>query len=170
VKKIVINIAVFAMVVGVIIILLLSFGSDEGSKYVYTHNMEHKIIKIKPKEYQCSECNMDIKDLDYIAELITQDGDTYFFDDIGCVVLWLKNHSPKIAKLMTKTLDTHVWVPAQNAWYSRTAHSPMGYGFAPYSEKKEGFVTYEKMKLLMLQGKNLHDPFVKKQLLPPKVR
>jgi len=164
-KKIVINIAVFAMVIAVIVILLLSFGSDEGAKYVYKNNTEHKIIEIKPKEYQCSECNMDIEDLDYIAELVTQNGNTYFFDDIGCVVLWLKNHSPKIAKLMTKTLDTHEWIPVEKAWYSRTAHSPMGYGFAPYLKKKEGFVSYEEMKLLMLQGKNLHDPFVKKQLL-----
>jgi len=165
VKKIIINIAVFAMVVAVIVILLLSFGSDKGAKYVYKNNTEHKIIEIKPKEYQCSECNMDIKDLDYIAELVTQNGNTYFFDDIGCVVLWLKNHSPKIAKLMTKTLDTHTWIPVEKAWYSRTAHSPMGYGFAPCLKKREGFVSYEEMKLLMLQGKNLHDPFVKKQLL-----
>ncbi len=164
-KKILVNIFVFAMVIGVIVILLLSFGSDEGAKYVYKNNMDHRIIEIKPKEYQCSECNMDIEDLDYMVELITENGNTYFFDDIGCVVLWLKNHSPKINKVMVRTLDTHQWIEAEKAWYSRTAHTPMGYGFAPYAEKKEGFVSYDEMKLLMLQGKNLHDPFVKKQLL-----
>jgi len=164
-KKIVINVAVFAMVIGVILILLVSFGSDEGAKYVYKHNTAHQVIKIKPKEYQCSECNMDIEDLDYMIELIAQNGNTYFFDDIGCVVLWLENHSPAINKLMVKTLDTHEWVPASKAWYSRTAYSPMGYGFAPYARKKEGFVPYEEMKILMLQGKNLHDPFIKKKLL-----
>jgi hypothetical protein len=66
---------------------------------------------------------------------------------------------------MVKTLDTHQWIEAKKAWYSRTAASPMGYGFAPYAQKKEGFVPYEEMRLLMLQGKNLHDPFVKKKLL-----
>ncbi len=164
-KKILINITVFAMVIAVIIILLLSFGSDEGSKYVYKNNTEHKIIEIKPKEYQCSECNMDIEDLDYTVELIEENGNTYFFDDIGCVVLWLKNHKPRVAKLVTRTLDTHKWVDAQKAWYSRTAPSPMGYGFAAFEKKKEGFIPYEEMRILMLQGKNLHDPFVKKKLL-----
>jgi len=165
VKKILINIVVFAMVIGVIVILLLSFGSDQGAKYVYKNNTEHKIIKIKPKEYQCSECNMDIENLDYIVELIAQNGNTYFFDDIGCVVLWLEKHSPKIHKLMVKTLDTHQWIEAEKAWYSRTSPSPMGYGFAPFLKKEKGFVSFKEMKLLMLQGKNLHDPFVKKKLL-----
>jgi len=165
VKKVLINILVFAMVIGVIVILLLSFGSDQGSKYVYKNNTEYKLITIKPKEYQCSECNMDIEDLDYLVELIAENGNTYFFDDVGCVVLWLKNHSPKIHTLMVKTLDTHQWLKATDAWYSRTARSPMGYGFAPYAEKKEGFIPFKEMRLLMLQGKNLHDPFVKKRLL-----
>jgi hypothetical protein len=169
-KKIVLNVTIFAMVIGVILILLVSFGSDEGSKYVYKNNREHKIIEIKPGEYQCSECNMDIGDLDNMAELIAENGNTYFFDDIGCVVLWLKTHSPKIARLMTKTLDTHQWIAVEKAWYSRTARTPMGYGFAPYAVKQKGFVSYDEMKMLMLQGKNLHDPFVKKQLLSREVR
>jgi hypothetical protein len=164
-KKTLINIAVFAGVIAVIIVLLLSFGTDEGAKFVYKGNSEHKIIEIKPKEYQCSECNMDVENLNYMAEIVTEGGNTYFFDDIGCVVLWLKNHAPKIARMVTKTRDTHRWVDAKKAWYSRTDTTPMGYGFAAYEEKKEGQIPYEEMRTLMLQGKNLHDPFVKKQLL-----
>jgi len=164
-KKIVINILTFVVVIAILVILLLSFGNDKESKYVYKGNTVHKIIKIKPKEYQCSECNMNIEDLDYAVELIAVNGNTYFFDDVGCVVLWLKNHSPKINKLMVKTLDTHHWIEIKKAWYTRIAHDPMGYGFAALEKKKEGLVPYEEMKLLMLQGKHLHDPFIKKKLL-----
>ncbi len=164
-KKVLVNIAVFAMVIGVIITLLLSFGTDEGARYVYKNNQKHQIIEIKPKEYRCSECNMDVEYLDYMAEIMTQEGNTYFFDDIGCVVEWLKNHHPNIVKLVTKTKDTHRWIDAKNAWYSRTDTTPMGYGFAAYEKHKEGLISYEKMRTLMLQGQNLHDPFVKKQLL-----
>jgi len=110
VKKILINIGVFAIVIAVMITLLLSLGSDQGAKYVYKNNTAHKIIKIKPKEYQCSECNMNIDNLDYMIELIMD----------RC---------------------------AQSLVYEK------------------GFVSYDEMKLLMLQGKNLHDPFVKKKLL-----
>ncbi len=164
-KKILINILTFGIVIAVIVILLVSFGSSDGSKYVYKGNMTYQAIDIKAKEYQCSECSMDIEALDYAVQLISEDGNTYFFDDIGCVVLWLETHSPDIHSLLTQTLDTHLWIDATKAWYSRIAPSPMGYGFAAVENKKEGLIDYEEMKLLMLQGKNLHDPFVKKKLL-----
>jgi len=165
VKKILINVLTFAIVIAVIVILLVSFGSSDGNRYVYKGNMEYKPVSIKAKEYQCSECSMDIEELNYLAQLIAKNGNTYFFDDIGCLVLWLKNHSPDIQTMITQTLDTHKWIDVKKAWYSRIAPSPMGYGFAAVENKKEGLIDYEEMKLLMLQGKNLHDPFVKKKLL-----
>ena len=164
-KKILINILTFAIVIAVIVILLVSFGSSDGNRYVHKGNMEYQAVDIKVKEYQCSECSMDVEVLEYAAQLIAKNGNTYFFDDIGCVVLWLENHSPDTQIILTQTLDTHLWIDATKAWYSRIAPSPMGYGLAAVENKKEGLVTYEEMKLLMLQGKNLHDPFVKKKLL-----
>ena len=164
-KKILINILTFAIVIAVIVILLVSFGSSDGNRYVYKGNMEYQAVDIKVKEYQCSECSMDVEVLEYAAQLISKDGNTYFFDDIGCVVLWLENHSPDIQIILTQTLDTHQWIDAKKAWYSRIAPSPMGYGLAAVEKHKEGLVSYEEMKLLMLQGKNLHDPFIKKKLL-----
>jgi len=165
VKKFLINGLIFIIVIAVIVILLLSFGSSEGSKYVYKGNTEHQVVSIQPKEYQCSECSMDIDDMQYAAQLISKNGNTYFFGEIGCLVLWLKNHSPDTHSMMTQTLDTHRWIPVEKAWYTRTAPTPMGYGFAALEKKKKGLLSYEEMKLLMLQGKNLNDPFVKKKLL-----
>jgi hypothetical protein len=164
-KKILLNLLTFSVVVAIIVILFLALGNEEGARYVYKGNKAHQIVEIKPKEYQCSECNMDVEKLEYAAEIIGVNGDTYFFDEIGCVVLWLKNHKFPIAKIVTQTLDTHRWIDAKKAWYSRIAPTPMGYGFGAVEAHKEGLISYEEMKLLMLQGKNLHDPFVKKKLL-----
>lgn len=164
-KKIALNILTFVIVASVFIVLLLSLGTDDGARYVYKGNKEYQSVTVKPGQYQCSECNMDVEEIQYMAELITKEGDTYFFDDIGCLVLWMENHHPNIEKRFTQTLDTHRWIEVQNAWYARTAASPMGYGFGAYEKRQEGFVPYEEMKLLMLQGKHLHDPFVKKSLL-----
>ncbi len=160
-------ISFLTVVVGgaIIMILFLSLANQGGPKYVYKGNTDRKPISIKPKEYLCSECNMDVEDLDYEAQIITKDGITYFFDDIGCIVLWLKSHPLKDATVMTKTLDTNKWMDVHEAWYSRTAPSPMGYGMAAYEKKEDGKISYEDMSLLMLQGKTLHDPFVKKSLL-----
>jgi len=164
-KKILINLLTFSIIIAVIIIMFLALDSEEGARYVYKDNKEHKIITIKPKEYQCSECNMDIEDMRYEAQIIMQNGNTYFFDDIGCIVLWLKTHNPSIVKMLTKTIDSNKWIDVNEAWYSKIAQSPMGYGFGAYELKGDDFVNYEEMKRLMLQGKNLHDPFIRKKLL-----
>ena len=164
-KKVLLNLLTFAVVIGAIMILLLMLGSDEGARYVYKGNTAYQPVEIKPKEYQCIECNMDVEALEYSAQVITPEGDTYFFDDIGCVVLWLENRTVKVQKVITRVLDSDRWIEAEKAWYTRTAPSPMGYGFAAYEKKRENLISYEEMKVLMLQGKNLHDPFVKKALL-----
>lgn len=164
-KKLLMNLLTFTIVIAVIVILLLSLGTDEGARYVHKGNLSYQPVAIKEKEYQCSECSMDIEALEYSAQIITSKGDTYFFDDIGCVVLWLENRTIETQKVITRTLDTGKWIEVNKAWYTRIAPSPMGYGFAAYEEKKGGFISYEEMRLLMLQGKHLHDPFVKKSLL-----
>ena len=165
VKNILINIITVVIVIAVILILLFSFGSDEGARYVYKGNTTHSPVSIKAKEYQCSECNMNIESLSYAAQAIAENGNTYFFDDIGCAVLWLKKNGTDIDTIFTQTQDTHQWIDTKKAWYTRTASSPMGYGFAAYEKFQEGFIPYDEMKLFMLQGKNLHDPFIKKKLL-----
>lgn len=164
-KKFLLNLLTFGIVIAIIVILLLSLGTDQGARYVYKGNTAYEPVVIQPKEYQCSECSMDIEAMEYSAQIITPEGDTYFFDDIGCVVDWLEGRKIETKKVITKTLDTGNWVDVDKAWYTRIASSPMGYGFAAYEHKKEGLIPYEEMKLLMLQGKHLHDPFVKKSLL-----
>jgi len=164
-KKFLLSFLTVAIGAAVIMILFFSLAGQNGPKYVYKGNTDHKPIAIKPGEYQCSECNMDVENLDYAVELITKDGVTYFFDDIGCLVLWLQKHHPEEPTILTRTLDTKKWVDVKKAWYTRTASTPMGYGFAAYEKKGEGMIAYEEMKKLMLQGKTLRDPFVKKSLL-----
>ena len=152
-------------IITAIIMYLLYFGNSDGSRYVYKGNTKYKIIDIKSNEYQCSECNMDVEELDYAVQLISKNGNTYFFDDIGCIVLWLENHSMNKEKILTKTVDTHKWMNIKKVWYSRIASSPMGYGFAAFEHNKKSFILYNEMKQLMLNGENLHNPSTRKRLL-----
>ena len=50
-KKILMNIFTFIIVVSVIVIMLLALGSEEGARYVYKGNLSHKVVDIKPKEF-----------------------------------------------------------------------------------------------------------------------
>jgi len=164
-KKLLVSFLSIVIGGAVVMLLFVSLANQKGPKFIQRGNTEHKPLTIKAKEYQCSECNMLVEDLGYLAEVVREDGVTYFFDDIGCVVLWLESHNSPNQTLLTKTLDSKVWIDAKKAWYTRTANSPMGYGFAALEKKSDGLIGYDEMRILMLQGKHLHDPFVKKSLL-----
>jgi len=163
-KQVLGKILMFVVIIAIIVVMFLAFGNSQGARYVYKGNEKHTVVPIKPKEYQCSECTMDIEDMKYAVEVVLDDGRTYFFDEVGCAVLWMKDKS-HIAKIWVKTVDTNRWIDAKDAYYSRVDATPMGYGFGAYEHNKNGFVEYEKMKNLMLQGQNLQDPFVKKALM-----
>ncbi len=139
----------------------------QGDKKVYKGNTARKAIDIVPRTYHCAECNMFVNDLDYAAELVEADGTTYFFDDIGCLVRWMQKHPSKNAVAFVKSLDTHRWINAKKAWYTRTDSTPMRYGFGAHEMKRKGLISFEKMKHLMLLGQTLRDPAVKKSLLQP---
>jgi len=138
----------------------------KGKKTV-KNNRAGSPIDIVPKTYQCSQCNMFVNDPDYAAELITADGTTYFFDDIGCLVKWMQKHPSSEAKLFVMSLDTHRWIDARKAWYSRTDNTPMHYGFGAYEKQAKGLISFQTMKELILKGETLRNPAVKKLLLQP---
>jgi len=141
-------------------------SEKQSIKLLYKGNTAYKSINIEAKEYSCAKCKMDVKALDYATQVVTKNGDTYFFDDIGCMLLWLKSHRENVVKTYVRTLDTHRWIEAEKAHYSRIAPSPMGYGFGAVEVSKEGLISYAKMRDLMLKDKTLRDPAVKKRLLP----
>lgn len=136
-----------------------------ASKTVYKSNKSFQAIDIKEKEYRCIHCNMFVKKLDYATQAVKSNGDTYFFDDIGCMVKWLDNNADSIEKLYVRTVDTHLWIEASKAHYSRIAPSPMGYGFAALEAQKEGLISYEKVKYYIHKNETLRNPSVKKELL-----
>ncbi|WP_457595583.1 hypothetical protein [Hydrogenimonas sp.] len=114
----------------------------------------------------CAECRMPIKGPDDSARAVI-DGKIYRFDDPGCMVLWLQKHAPDPgrARLEVYTRDTHRWIDATRAHYALTDTTPMGYGFGAYEAPKEGRISYERMRLRMLQGLTLKDPKIRKRLL-----
>ena len=137
-----------------------------GKKFL-KGNSSGEPVDITPKTYHCAQCNMFVNDPDYAAEVITADGTTYFFDDIGCLIKWIQKHASADAKLFVRSVDTHKWVDAEKAWYSRTDNTPMHYGFGAHEKRREGLISFKEMERLMLQGKTLRDPAVKKLLLQP---
>jgi hypothetical protein len=80
--------------------------------------------------YQDSDCGMVIDKMDYVSQVISNDGKTWFFHDHGGMANWLKDKSFKDdAKIWVMSIDTKQYINGRTAWYSRTDNTPMRYGF-----------------------------------------
>ena len=61
--------------------------------------------------------------------------------------------------------DTHRWIDARKAFYSLNDITPMGYGFGAYEKDGAGRVDFKTMRLRMLRGETLNNPFIRQQIL-----
>ena len=67
-------------------------------------------------------------------------GRRYFFDDIGCVVLWFKENKiawSEEAVIWVNDAKTGEWIDARKAFYDTENITPMAYGFGAHVRKEE---------------------------------
>lgn len=78
----------------------------------------------------CLSCSMLISDRRYAAQLVTDDGTRFFFDDPGCMATWLAEGRGHAQHTWVYSA-AGTWIDARTARYVREQPSPMGFGFAP---------------------------------------
>jgi nitrous oxide reductase accessory protein NosL len=105
----------------------------------------------------CEECNMALSDPHYSAQVIDAGGKAYYFDDIGCAILWLRRQPFKDkARTWVNDVNSTEWIDAEKAnWVDRDPKTPMGYGFAATLSKVENALDWETVQKWMVSGKNL---------------
>jgi len=105
----------------------------------------------------CEECKMALSDPHYSAQVIDPKGKAYYFDDIGCAILWLDRQVWKDkARTWVNDVKTSEWIEAQKAnWISGDPQTPMGYGFAATLSPVENGLDYESVKKRMIGGQTL---------------
>lgn len=131
------------------------------------NNTSRHPLEYKDNTLQCPQCNMFIVGKNDTAQIITNDGKTHFFDDVGCAILWIRDKKLSMQSLTfwVHTRDTHDFIEASKAFYSVTDNTPMKYGFGAYEKKQPTSISFEEMQLRMLRGENMSDPSVRKKLL-----
>jgi len=78
----------------------------------------------------CSHCRMLLSDPRYAAQVLTEDSERLYFDDIGCMASYLVKHSVRFRRAWVR--DEHgSWVDALRARYRTDAATPMGFGYEP---------------------------------------
>ncbi len=146
-------------------ILLFVFACSDDP-FVKTGNTKRVPLKIERGKYFCSSCKMPVDTLKYSAQAVLENGDTYFFDDPGCVALWLNKIKNKDnVKIWMYSLDTKRWIDGRKAFYSMVENTPMFYGFGAYENKKQGLINFNEMYVRMIRGENLTNPKIRKQIL-----
>lgn len=82
-------------------------------------------------ETTCAHCNMHIGDRRWAAQLQTDAGEVYNFDDPGCVFEWIEEHSPAIRQVYFRHHRRDRWLGYHEVGFVRVDEpTPMGYGLA----------------------------------------
>lgn len=156
---------VFALIAAIVLIFL-SRAKEQQMLTVYEGNLKALPLEIKFGHYQDTQCGMPIEKIDDSCQVVAPDGKTWFFDDIGCMALWIEDKSfIDQAKIWVYAKDEKRYIDARVAWYSLTEETPMHYGFGAYRDQKPGYVDFATMKLRMLRGENMTDPYIRRELL-----
>jgi len=89
----------------------------------------NKVVPIKLNSDKCDNCKMSIADGKYGAEVITQKGRVYKFDDIMCMKEYCnENSETKMESIYVLDFNqSNVLIPAETAFYlsGGTIHTPM---------------------------------------------
>lgn len=93
----------------------------------------------------CAHCAMLVSDRRYAAQAV-DDGDHFYFDDIGCMVLWLEQHAR--ARSWVRGGGGTSWVDAGGARYGAGAATPMDFGFEP---RADGAVAWDEVRAAVVR-------------------
>jgi copper chaperone NosL len=91
----------------------------------------------------CSFCKMTIMDQRFSAECISKKGKTFKFDDIHCMVEFIRNGGVwknEIAKIYLSDFSNKgKWIESKNAYilHSEDLKSPMGGNFAAFESESQ---------------------------------
>ncbi|OUS75991.1 hypothetical protein B1748_14355 [Paenibacillus sp. MY03] len=118
------------------LVFVLTLAACGGEKY--------EAQAINEETDVCVICKMAIKDDQFATQIITKDGQSLKFDDIGCLNTWKKeNGTETIGAAFVRDFDSKQWLRYEKAYYAYdpTFQTPMAYGIVSF-EKEEDAKAY----------------------------
>ncbi|WP_214629481.1 nitrous oxide reductase accessory protein NosL [Paenibacillus agaridevorans] len=118
------------------LVFVLTLAACGGEKY--------EAQAINEETDVCVICKMAIKDDQYATQIITKEGQSLKFDDIGCLNTWKKeNGTETIGAAFVRDFDSKQWLRYEKAYYAYdpTFQTPMAYGIVSF-EKEEDAKAY----------------------------
>jgi copper chaperone NosL len=92
-------------------------------------------------EDMCSYCRMAISEKQYAAEMIDGEGQPFKFDDIGCMLNFVKKQSVSVSSSSFFVMDfeQRQWLKADDAYYVRSSEltSPLSGGIIAFKDQNK---------------------------------
>ena len=88
----------------------------------------------------CAICKMAVKDDQFASQIVTKDGQSLKFDDIGCLNTWTtENGTDTIGASFVRDYHTKKWLRYENAYYAYdpSYKTPMAYGILSFEQEDE---------------------------------
>ncbi|MCT6925432.1 nitrous oxide reductase accessory protein NosL [Metasolibacillus sp.] len=91
--------------------------------------------KIDPETDICLVCNMGITHSDYAGQVIFKNNDYLVFDDLGCLIEYLREPEQEVAVAYIQSNDKHEWIDVKKAAYiyNEDYWTPMNYGVLAFA-------------------------------------
>lgn len=102
---------------------------------------------INPETDVCNICNMSITSVDYAAQAVLKNSDIVVFDDLGCLMNYIKQNGDKeIGAAYIRDSQSAKWLNIKEASYvySKDYWTPMNYGVLAFATKEEAEQYMEK--------------------------
>lgn len=96
----------------------------------------------------CAHCSMLLSDRRFGAQLLTGEGERKFFDDLGCLVVFLDERRVRDARAWTRDAGGDGWLDVQAARYAAGAPTPMDFG---YEARAGAGLTWEAVRARVLE-------------------
>lgn len=90
----------------------------------------------------CEVCNMGISNENFATEVVTDNGEIYKFDDLGCMGEFVESNSKllnkRTSKQFVRDIETGEWVPIEEAYYAFDEEfwTPMANGVISFKNKQ----------------------------------
>jgi Predicted lipoprotein involved in nitrous oxide reduction len=115
---------------------------------------EYTARAVSEETDRCATCNMAVADDAHATQIVTKDGRTLLFDDIGCMYAWLAEHGDgDVGAAFVRDYRGLRWVKSEKAYYVYDASfkTPMAYGVLSFADKSdaEAFIAEQGKGVLM---------------------
>lgn len=134
-----------------IVLLFLSFVT--GSLLLGCTKKEVEPRAINEETDKCDICNMTVMDNQFATQIVLTNGQTYVFDDIGCMYAWIdENQDIEVEASFVRDYSNKEWILSEEAFYvyNKDVKTPMAYNVISFENKSsaEEFVKHNKGELL----------------------